>query len=476
MSPLIQATEFFQQGKLQEASDIYTRLIRADARNGQAYWGLGNIALKIEQFDRATSFLETACTLLPSEPNPLVALSKAYNGNGRHSLALQMLERAVELTPHLPDVLYENAQQKLKMGDLKKAEAAFRRVIAVGPSAQLSYGYLEIARLKKFDHEDEDFAKIESLLIAETTKSHDQMVLSYAMGKALNDLGRYNEAFEYFSTANQIQLTQCTFKTRDLISFFTQVQSSNASLMPENLADAELTNPCPIFIVGLPRTGSTLLEQMLTAHGDISAGGELPYIGREVAGFLQRSTGKHYPMSAEYASSEIIAGARDVYLSKVRQIAGTASFVTDKLPANFQSIGLIHKLFPKAKIINISRSRPAVAFSIFRNFFQENEPYFCSMEEFKIYADEFDKLMAFWRAKLPGVMLNLSYENLITDSEAEIRRILNYCKLDWDARCLRPENNKGLINTLSAVQVRNPVNYHKDDAWRHYSEFLTPFL
>jgi hypothetical protein len=476
LSDYTQADTLVGQGRYAEAEKLYLKLLHSDANNGHAYRGLGKLALIANMPLIAVNLLKKACHLLPNEPIPLIYLANAFNDAGSEPDALTVLEYGQKSFPTLAPMLYQLAQQQLILGELTHAEHTFRKVIEFGTDSIVSYALHDITRLKSFTHEDNDIALINKRLANNVLDKAEQIILNYALGKALDDMQHYLKAWQHFEQANRLQLTQCCFKTAELNDFYQSVKSTTTAQLlskTSNIGDSEIA---PIFILGLPRSGSTLLEQVLSRHADISGAGELPYLSREVDEYLFRETQHHYPQSMLNLSEAQLNDAAQIYLQKLNAHADGKSYVVDKSPANFQSIGLIYKLFPNAKVIHLQRHLPDVALSIYKNHFAENEPYFCSLEEFKQYNQLYVDLMAHWTEMLPGFIYDLTYEQLIEDKEATLRSILDFCDIEWDQACLDETKVNKPIKTLSNVQVRKAMNKTVITSSQNYTEYLQLFL
>ncbi|MFT5837795.1 MAG: tetratricopeptide (TPR) repeat protein [Flavobacteriales bacterium] len=476
MSDVTQADRLVQKGHYAEAEKFYIKLLQNDASNGQAYRGLGKLALIANMPDRAVSLLQKACHLLTNEPLPFIYLADAFNRVGSEQYALTVLEHGQQKFPTLAPMLYQLAQQQLMFGDLSNAEQSFCKVIENGTDSIVSFALHDLTRIRTFSDEDEYLGLIQSRLKNNRLDSKELIILNYAMGKAQDDMQEYAKAWQYFEQANTLQLTQCSFRTIELTDFYRDVKSTATAKVLSKTRDIGNNEIIPIFIIGLPRTGSTLLEQILSRHTDISGAGELPYLSREVDEYLFSQTQHHYPQSMLNLSETQLNDAGCLYLQKLSSHADGKVYVIDKLPANFQSIGLIYKLFPNAKVINLHRHLPDVALSIYKNYFAENEPYFCSLEEFKEYNLHYIDLMEHWRTSLPGFIYDLTYEQLIEDKEVTIRALLNFCDIEWDQACLDETEIHNPIKTLSNVQVRKATYKTLTTPSQNYLQYLQPFL
>jgi hypothetical protein len=480
LSKLADGQHFEKQGRYLQAEKLYRALVAEDQHNGQAYWGLGRLSLIAGLHDTAVSYLNKACQLLPEDPFPLFDLAIAFNAVFSEQDALTVLKYGIKVVPNMAQMHYELGQQQLIMGCLLEAEQSFRTVLQLGinkkDSLLCAYAFLEICRLKKINIADPDLIVLQGHLASTSLSEQEEVVIRYGVAKVLNDNKDFDGAWLHYQRANALQLTQCTFKTHELAAFFRRIKQLNNRDVLSNRrpqVDTELT---PIFIIGLPRTGSSLLEYTLSKHPEISGAGELPYIGQQVANYFHSQTQQHYPDFLPIVTPTQMDEAAQVYLDLLANHTKGKHFVIDKLPANFQSVGLLYKLFPKAKIIHITRDMPATALSVFSNYFAENEPYFCSLDEFKKYGDLHDDLMKHWHFELPGFVYEASYEQLINNPKENIQSILRFCGLEWNDVCLTDPDTNISVKTLSKVQVRKPISKNALSAWKNYQAHLDLFF
>jgi tetratricopeptide (TPR) repeat protein len=474
------ARQFEIQGRYLDAEKIYRSLVIKEPNNGQAYWGLGRLALKAGFAEKAVTFLNKACHLLPQEPRPLIHLASAFNSALSEHVALTVLEYGIKVAPNMAQMHYELAQQQLVIGRLGEAEQGFRSVLQLndGKKSDLlnAYAYLEISRLKALDIDDPGIVTMQERLTDPLLEHAEELVIHYALATVLNDNEDFEGAWKHYQQANAIQFGQCQFRTAELKSFFESIKLKSKGEVHTSKRLEKENELTPIFILGLPRTGSSLLEFTLSKHPDISGAGELPYIGQDIAGYFYTQTQQHYPDFLDNVSVKQMDEAAKIYLDRLSRHSKGNSFIIDKLPSNFQSIGLIYRLFPKAKVIHLRRHLPATALSVFSNYFAENEPYFCSLEEFKQYADLHDDLMKHWHSELPGFIYEENYERLVDQPRKCIQEILEFCGLAWNDACLDASGKDVTVKTLSKLQVRKPITKGASIAWKNYQKHLDLFI
>ncbi len=470
---LNQAAALSAKGDIKAAAQLYRQVLDKDPENASAFWGLGRIAMSVGKSRDAISLFEKAIGFLPSHPFPLIDIARAHEALREFGVAGKYLRRAATVAPDNASVQYTLGVHLSEAGAFSEAEARFRASIDIDPVN--AFAFYELSKLKTFSsQEDTDLKAIKELVARQNLSSSDGIAAHYALGKAYDDIGDRDGAFESYSKANAVQYGQATFSVNDMKPYFEDVKKVFDAAFFENCTQMTPPPVTPIFIVGMPRTGSSLLEIMLGRHGAISAAGELPFFGRDVVGVLSRETNKNFPQACIGLQSGDCRRLAQGYHDQIEAVASEFSFVTDKLPANFQSIGLIKKIMPSAKVINLRRDPMDVGFSIFKNFFNENESYFCDLGEIGNYYKLYDDLMAHWRRELPGFVLDIDYESLVTDPKNVISGVLEFCGLEWQDACLSSNNQPDYVRTLSARQARQGVSTKPVGLWRAYEKHLEP--
>ena len=471
MNDLRQADSLFAQNKIAEAEILYRRVLTADANVAGAYWGLGRIAMRAQRFETAISMFAQVSRLLPVNCHALISLGDAYAELRHFEFAGKCYARAVEVAPGEAQAHYAYGLHLSSAGAAAQAEERLRAALKLDPSH--SFAYAAIAQLKLYSTvSDGDIIALNDLLDKADLPPAKQMAAHYALGKAYYDIGEKNAAMTHFEKANGLQRSRVSFSVSDMRPFFNSIKNTFTSKILKN-KNSQIEFPhTPIFIVGQPRSGSTLLEQMLGRHTEIFAAGELPFVGREVAGALSNKTNMPFPESCACLPPDQLSELAMVYFDAVKTCAPGYRYVTDKLPANFQSVGLIYMLMPNAKIINLRRHPMDMGFSIYRNFFNEDEPYFCSMTEIGEYHRIYEDIIAHWRENLPGFVLDIKYEELIADPQKTLSEVLEFCGLAWQDACLAPHETGGYVRTLSGNQVRQKLHSRGLNASKPYEPFL----
>jgi len=463
---LDKANKLLEQNKLKEAEFHYKTLLATESENGEALFGLGKIALRLEKFDAAVYLLQKACERLPHMLEPLHALADAFNGVNSPQDALTVLEYAKSLASHNPEPHYYLAQHYLTHGDLNKAHTTFAHALSMGLYPVTAYILFELVQLGRFNKEHNYISNLHHL-VTQTNNLRLKMVCYYALGKSYDKLNDTDQAFNYFELANTLQYKLSTFTTKELDPFYDQIIKFNTlDLLATREEDFSATIT-PVFIIGMPRSGSTLLEQMLISHSQCSSLGENTSISNNVVAFLEQKTKTSYPQCLANLTPSLINQARNIYIDTLKTATPLRPIIINKLPSNYQSLGLIYILFPNAKFINLSRNVNATAFSVFSNYFAENEPYFCSLTEFKHYHGLYEKLMTHWNTlRLP--VFNLAYEDLVNNPKDQLNTLFEFLGCKYEQNCLSFYNQKRAVTTLSKQAVRQPVNTNAVSKWERY--------
>ncbi|NNK97736.1 MAG: tetratricopeptide repeat protein [Xanthomonadales bacterium] len=390
---------------------------------------------------------------------------------GRYEEAIEIF-RELSLNVDKPEAyLVQLGKVLTTVGNTDEAIGCFQRVIATEPG--LGQAYWELASLKTYRFSDEEIASMEQVLKTGDLTAINMVLIRFALGKALEDAGQYAESFEHYQAANKGYTKILPYRhhgnNTSLTSFF------NAAYFSGNRPSGS-DSKAPIFVVGLPRSGSTLVEQIITSHSQVDATGELTgitAISRQLNASSLPGHGQ-YPKSLADLGADQLRELAQQYLQEAQSFGHGAAYFVDKAPDNFNHIGLIKTLFPGAKIIDVRRNPMASGWSMFRQFFADSFLFSYDLVNIGRYYNEYVDLMDHWQAVLPGQVLTISYEDLVADLPGHVDRMLQYCGLDFEEQCLDFHLNKRAVATPSSEQVRQPIYADALEHWRNYEQFLSP--
>ncbi|MFT5519877.1 MAG: Tfp pilus assembly protein PilF [Enterobacterales bacterium] len=472
MSDLKTAHELQARGQFKASESIYREALKVNPKNGEAYWGLGNIAMAVSYFEAAVEMYHKAVRFIPKSPIPLLNLANAYNELRIFDKAGQYYKKAAAMKPKHAPALYLYGNYQSSMGKSKQAEHLYRMTLELDP--YFYHAYLALVRQKKFKAiNDPDIIVLKNELAKSELSKNDQMTLCYSLGKAFYDLNESALAMQYLTKANELQRSMINFSVTDLIPFYQSIKDVFTKKQLQVYSDTQNHKVTPIFIVGQARSGSTLLEAMLGAHTSIYAAGELPFIGREIAAKVKKMTGQQFPEACQLLTKEQLAELGTDYIEMATAQIPQCRYFIDKQLSNFQSIGFIKSILPDAIIINMRRHPMDVGFSIFRNYFELNEPNFCSLNEIAQYYLIYEDLMSYWHALMPEAILDVRYESLVKEPELILTEVLSLCGLGWQPRCLDFHTNRQHVQTLSEIDIKQPVHQKSISSWIPYEDYLS---
>jgi predicted Zn-dependent protease len=354
--------------------------------------------------------------------------------------------------------------------------AAYRKSIGLLPS--LGEAYWSLANLKTVQFAKEDVAAMRLQLRRSDLAVEDQLHLHFAMGKALEDKGEYAASFEHYAQGNQLRRAQLSYQPDELSNHVARIKSLFTAQFFADRAGYGAAAPDPIFIVGLPRSGSTLLEQILSSHSQVEGTMELPdiaAIARTLFDIGKTSNTPGYSAVLATLDADQCRELGERYIAQTRiQRKTAAPFFIDKMPNNFAHIDLIQLALPRAKIIDARRHPLGCGFSGFKQHFARGQSFAYSLEDIGRYYRDYVELMAFFDTVLPGRIHRVIYESMIEDTDCEVRKLLEYCGLPFESGCLRFYENERAVRTASSQQVRKPIFREGVDHWRHYESWLNP--
>ncbi len=406
-----------------------------------------------------------------SNPRALAAIGLFYSAADEHFLALASYDRACRQAPDNTRLLFSRAVVRRAVGQIEEAEADYDRVLELDPRHYESYTNRSNLRTQTTDRNH--VAVLEGLLERGGADANGEAQLCYALAKEYADLGRHAESWKLLERGARLRRQQLHYDiSTDLNTVDWLIEAFPAGPLqptPGAVADA------PIFIVGLPRAGSTLVERILSSHSQVRAAGELRHFMLALAAATRKIGGPgDLPMRQAITHSarlDFAALGRD-YLARCRPVAGDAPRFIDKMPANYLYCGLIRRALPNARIVHVARSPLAACYAIYKMLFQDGYPFSYDLDEIAQYYIAYHRLLDHWHRTMPGVIHELSYERLVADQPGETRRLLAFCGLEWQDACLSFHLNPAASTTASAHQVRRPIYGSAVNEWRDYAAQL----
>lgn len=405
--------------------------------------------LESNQFAQAAQAFHAAATANPSEPAALVGLGISLSGLGRTEEAKGCLGKALSLDPKNAMALDNLGVILLESGEIAAAENCFIKAVAADPS--LVVAHFNLSQLKRYTSEDPQLTQMEALYRASSSTK-----LCFALGKAYEDLGRVDDAFSMYAEGNRLRANELSYS----LAKDQELAAEIRAFFAEPVQPATVTkSPRPIFIVGMPRSGTTLVEQIIASHSMVHGAGELGIIGGTCKLALSRK---------DRGFAEPV---RHAYLTTTKS---PKSIITDKMPSNFLWIGFILSAFPEAKIVATERDPMAVGWSLYKSCFATGIGYKNSFADIGGFYSIHREMMEFWHRKFPGQIYTVDYERLTTHQEQETRALLDYCGLDFEPSCLAFHETKRPVKTLSRLQVSRPMYTGSSQSWRAFERHLDP--
>jgi tetratricopeptide (TPR) repeat protein len=507
---LLTVASFVREGRYLKAEKLCRHFLQTNGHHVEAMRLLADIGTKFSAFDEAEFLLESALVLDPDNAGVHFDYVGVLGKRQKFAKALDAAAALRSSAPDSPQVAMLFANQSLAVGNFDEALGIYREQAAAAPAnpaihltlghalktigqmpdavdaysaaycVKPDYGdaYWSLANLKTYRFDDAQIAAMRGFEAAPATALIDRYHLCFALGKALEDRGDYATSFIYYERGNRLKRAETGYNAQRIER---EIDLQIKHVTPALLADMRgsgCSASDPIFIVGLPRAGSTLLEQILASHSQVEGTLELPNIlalAHRLDGRRRVDEEARYPANLCELSADECAGFGEAYLrdTRIYRKGGTPFFI-DKMPNNFRHIGLIHMILPNAKIIDARRGAMGCCFSGFKQLFAEGQEFTYGLEEVGRYYRDYVRLMDHWDAVLPGKVLRVAYEDVVADTDAQVRRLLDFCGLPFEAGCVAFHETQRAVRTPSAEQVRQPIFTSGLDQWQNYEPWLGP--
>ena len=458
-----------------EAAAQFEQALVLQPGQAEVHFKLGNALAALERRREAAAQFERVLALEPGHAEAHNNLGNALAALERPAEALARYERALALKPDSAGAYANKGNLLMELGHVGEARQALEKAVLLAPRWVTPYRHL--ARARRFAAGDPSLAAMEELAKAMAELGQEERIeLHFALAKALADIGQHERSFRHLAQGNALKRQLVVYDETQTMALFERIQATFTPELMRGKADLGDPSPLPVFIIGMPRSGTTLAEQILASHRKAFGGGELQFF-RDAVGSARGPVGTvaFVPEAAAAMTGAELRRLAACYLADTSALAPAAERIVDKQPTNFLMAGLIHLALPKARILHMRRDPVDTCFSCFSQLFAGHQPYAYDLGELGRYYRAYAQLMEHWRAVLPpGVMLEVQYEALVDDFERQARRIVAHAGLDWDGACLAFHKTERRVRTASMVQVRQPIFRSSVGRARPYGELLRP--
>jgi tetratricopeptide (TPR) repeat protein len=507
--PLLAVLDLIGQRKLLQAEDICRQFLRKVPQHVEGMRLLADIGIRFGVLDDAEFLLESALKFEPDNTRVRIDYIQALRKRQKFAAALEqarlLLETApdnlqfkslyaiesmqtgdydtalstfddiLEKLPADPVTLTSRGHAYKTCGDYKNAVDAYQAALSSAPYH--GEAYYSLANLKVYSFSEAEIDRMHDQEENRNLSHMDRVYLNFALGKAYEDRADYATSFRYYEQGNRLKKIQTTYKAERMSQDLAAQRETCTAELFERRAGSGDQAPDPIFIVGLPRAGSTLLEQILSSHSQVDGTLELPNIlslSQRLRRRARQESAPEYPGILRELSDEELQHFGREFMEDTRIHRQSAPFFIDKMPNNFRHIGLIHLILPNAKIIDARRHPMACCFSGYKQLFAEGQEFTYDLSDAGRYYRDYVELMDHWDAVLPGKVLRVHYEDVVADTAAQVRRILDHCGLPYEDACVNFYETKRSVRTPSSEQVRQPIYTSGLEQWRNFEPWLEP--
>jgi tetratricopeptide (TPR) repeat protein len=460
----------------EEAIACYRRTLALNPNHAAAHHRLGIVLQALDRYDEAIAHYEAVASVRPNDASVCLGLAIALQKLNRFEAAIAWAKKALTLEPANAAAHHAMGVVQQALGDLKDASEAYATAVTLAP--RRADFHLDLARLQPFTNADPRLWALERLLQdLPALEPDEQIALHFALGKAYADREQYQQSFHHLHAGNALKRARTTYEEATTLGLLERLRETfTGDLM--RVTGGGAPSRLPVFVIGMPRSGTTLIEQILASHSQVFAAGERDDFRRCLSSLMRSKGATRFLELLPTLTAEEHRQIGTGYLDRIKVGAPAAQRIVDKMPSNFLLAGLIHLALPQARIIHVRRDPVDTCFSCFSVLFSGELPLpVYDLGELGRYYRAYTRLMEHWRTILPqGVILDVHYEDVVADLETEARKMVAHCGLDWEDGCLAFDRTKRPVTSASSIEVRRPIYPHAVGRWRRYANELGPLL
>lgn len=453
-----------EMGRFDHAAEAYRRAAELEPERADIHCNCGYVQMKLGEYENALRSLEKALELNPRLVDAHFTLGKLYATSSKLEAAVDSFRQAIAYEPEYIDAHMDLGTMLMELGRVDDGRDCYRRVHKIEPGHAQTWFLL--AKIKSFSADDPEIETMEGLLHCLPIDDEGRIYLGFALAKAWDDIGDTDKAFSYLEAANRLKRNTFQYDADEPARLVERIiKAFDVGVIPE-APHEDLSTDSPIFILGMPRSGTTLVEQILASHSQIFGAGEREDLTRlaEARDYPEEVVGLPTPALKELGES---------YVGSLQSLAPQSQRVTDKTPGNFLYIGLIRLCLPNAKVVHCVRDPMDTCLSCYKELFASGQSYSYDLEELGGYYRTYHRVMEHWKGLFPGFINDLIYEDLIADPETEIRKLLSFVELPWEDGCLEFHKTERPVRTASVHQVRQPIYETSVRRWKKYQKQLS---
>lgn len=456
-----------KMGDFEGALENFKLAIKINPHFSDVYNNIGNLYYELKSFKDAEKIWSDGLKVSPTDIVLLRNLGTLlFEKKGEISLSKKNFEKILALSPNKPFALNYLGMIYKSEGKFDEAEDYFKK--AIEADSNYSESYYNLSYLKKFNKQNNFLRKLEKLYSSKQVFEEDKVYICFSLAKAFDDLGKYSLSYKYLSEGNLLRKKLIGYNINKDKKLFSKIYKNFKQLQNDNLKLPDynnLNNKVPIFILGMPRSGTTLVEQIISTHSKVFGAGELNILSNSI-----------YKLDIlnNKVSEDLLLKLRNNYLAHINEFNTSRKMVVDKLPANYLWIGLIFTIFPNAKVIHVKRNAVATCWSNYTKYYSNPGIGFVySLGDLGKYYKMYLEMINYWDNHFPGKIHSLNYETLTEEPINEIRNLISYLDLKWEDECLKFYKNPRIVKTASSLQVRQKIYKGSSRKWLNYSQFLS---